>query len=1708
MSVDKHIVSLEFDNAKFESKVKGSLSTLQNLKKSLQLDNASQGMEKLQQTSNKFSLKNLENGLNTIAQRFTTLGIIGTTALINITNSAVNAGKRIVSALTIDPIKTGLQEYETKMGAIQTILTNTKSKGSTLADVNKTLNELNEYSDKTIYNFAEMARNIGTFTAAGVGLNDSATAIKGIANLAAGSGSTSAQASTAMYQLSQALAAGSVKLQDWNSVVNAGMGGELFQNALKDMAKQQGVFVDESIPFRETLQSGWITADILTKTLQKFAEDESLVKAATEVKSFTQLYDTMQESVQSGWAISWEQIIGDKGQSTAMLTDISQAFEKLIGPSTDARNNMLKFWNENGGRDSIINGISKAFNLLLDVLGPIKEGFREVFPAMTGERLVEISKKFETLMKSFKIEESTLGNIKNTFKGFFAVLSIGKQLFIAITAPILKFVQSLLPAGDGILSLTGGFGSFLVRLDETIKSTGIFTKIFTPIGTLLSFVGAGFSGLVKGLISFGGAITDSVGRLEPLKTLGGLVSKAFNAMGRALSDVTPLFANLGTAILDGFSNIISKIIGSFANADYGSIWEFINGGIIATILLGFKNFMEDLGSYTGGIKDILGSVKGSLEAYQKDLKAGTLIKIAKAMFILAAAIVALSFIDPGRLTSALTAMGVMFAELFGAMMLFEKISSGPGFLAMAKISVGMIALSVSMAILSGALLVISKLDWNGVAKGLTTVGILLLELSLFMNATDLSGGAVRKSAGIVLLAGALVVLSVAVSKFGSMDLVTLAKGLGAVAISLAQFAIFTKLMPNPKGLITTALGLTILSAGLIVMAKAINAMGSIDSVVIAKGLITMAGALTIIGVAITLMPAGMLSAGAGLLVISGAITVLGNALKTMGSMSWSEIGQGLALLAGTLTILTVAMNLMQTSIAGAAAMIVLATAITILSVPLKTFGAMPLGEIGKSLLMLAGAFTVIGVAGLVLAPLVPVLLGLGGGIALIGAGAMAAGVGIGLIATGLAALAVSGVAAGSAVVVLITSVLSILPAMVKAFGDAIIQLATIIGQGAPSIVKAFGQIIEAFIPVITTLIPKVVNGIITLLLALVKAIIDNLPKFIQAGVDIILALLKGISDNVGKLAKAGTDVIVAFLKAIGDNLPRITTAGFDLVIALIDGLTKTIKSKTPVLEESIRGLIRAMISAAIAIVTAPATGAMSIGIDIVKGIISGISSKMSAAKEAITNLGSTLLSSAKTFFDINSPSRVMRDQVGVYLVQGIAEGITKDMSAEEAMAKKASNIVNAFKDAVSKLDLSMTTIDLEHKLWGSKNPKADTGVALSRELDSVKKKAEIQKEVVNASMQEYKKLSSELGKNAVQTQESYNRYLQEQIKLQDLVTNQDAVLDAQLKNTEEKVQKNREALFKYVEYLNTHGETLKRMGIKDEVVEQTARKVSGYEPDKNTITTAAKKDTEGAIVALKESQPKIEAASKEVATSMHKGFTGGEEATKDVAKTTNIVSSVKKVMDDTLLVVKSKAEEFKNVGSENMVKVIEGVTASQEPSTQAVSNIVQKMLQTIHSQKPSFVNAGELLVAGFVEGVNNKSGDLATAVTSMVKDALAAAKSAMSSVTSSSGSGSGGFKIPTGSINISQAAKDWADKSKSSITPVLDISSVKKSVSSLSTGVSRGIASSVKKFSSDGNSSGTNVSFTQNNYSPKALSRTEIYRRTSNQISKVKEVLT
>lgn len=1297
-TIDERVVEMRFDNKQFEQNIQTSLSSLDKLKKSLNLEGAAKGLETVNDAANKCSgnMSPLSNAVETVQVRFSALEVMAITALQNITNSALAAGKNLVSAFTIDPIKTGFEEYETQINAVQTILANTSSKGTTLDQVNNALDELNHYADMTIYNFTEMTRNIGTFTAAGVDLDTSVAAIKGIANLAAVSGSNSQQASTAMYQLSQALAAGTVKLQDWNSVVNAGMGGQVFQDALKETAKVHGIAIDEMIKdegsFRETLSKGWLTSDILTETLAKFTGDlnedqlrtmgytddqiKSIMEmgktandAATKVKTFTQLFDTLKEAAQSGWTQSWEIIVGDFEEAKELLTEVSDTFSAVINASADARNKMLQDWKDLGGRTMMIEAVKNVFEGLVSVAKPVREAFNEIFPPMTGKQLAEITERIRDLTAKFKMGEESSKNLKNTFKGVFAVLDIVGQAFKAVAGGVGELIGLFLPAGNGVLSLTGSFGEYLVKLDETVKKTDIFGKAVSTVvdivKTVITFVktagekvkefgkAAGekfdfpgfelFHSFLERVHDRMAQIGDGAGKMK-----SGVIV-AFEMMGEALEKCKFLkvMEALWTAvkvIAGGIADAVGTMMGTLAeklgNADFSGVLDILNsiavGGIALSVSKFLKSVTEPLEGLNGvleGVTGILDGVRGCFEAYQTNLKAGTLLKIGAVIALLAGSIVAISLIDSDKLSASLGAITVLFANLLGAMAIFNKISSDTG--KVSKACTAMIAMSVAVSILAGALKKVSDLDWGELARGLvgiaglttivvasskamassqkqvmkgatsliifgaaikilasacedlsklqwdelgrglTGVGVLFAEIAVFLRVAKFNGKMISTATGIVILSAAMKVLASACKDFGQMEWSEIGKGLAGIGGLLAELAVFTNLAGNAKHVMSTGVALIAIGAAMKIFASAVKDFGQLQWDEIGRGLTAMGGALAEVAIAVNLMPKNMIGIGTGLVIVGGALETIANCMSKFGGMQWEEIGRGLTVMGGALAELAISLNFMKGTLGGSAALLVASGALAVLAPVLSILGALSWEAIAKGLISIAGAFTIIGVAGAVLTPLVPTILALSGAFALIGvgvltigAGLLAAGTGLSALAIGFTALATAGAAGATAIVaaltVIVTGIAGLIPAVLTKVGEGIIAICKVIAAGAPAIGEAVKAVVLTLIDVFVSCVPQLADGALQLVVGVLAALVTYTPQIVDLAFKFLIGILDGIASNLPSLIKAGVDVLVAFFAGIVDALRGIDTgallkgiAGIGLLSAIMLALSAT-----------------------------------------------------------------------------------------------------------------------------------------------------------------------------------------------------------------------------------------------------------------------------------------------------------------------------------------------------------------------------------------------------------------------------------------------------------------------------------------------------------------------------------------------------------------------
>ena len=1266
-TIDQRVVEMQFDNKNFERNVQTSLSTLDKLKNSLNMNGATKGFEQIDNAAKKVNMSGLGNAVESVRLKFSALEVMAVTALANITNSAINTGKQVISSLTIDPIKMGFSEYETQINAVQTILANTSHQGTNLQQVNRALDELNTYADKTIYNFTEMTRNIGTFTAAGVDLQTSVDSIKGIANLAAVSGSTSQQASTAMYQLSQALAAGKVSLMDWNSVVNAGMGGKVFQDALVRTSELLGTGAENAIKmygsFRESLTKGeWLTTEVLTETLKQFSgayteadliqqgfteeQAKSIMEmaktaedAATKVKTFTQLFDTLKEAAQSGWTQSWEIIVGDFEEAKELFTEVSDVVGKMIGDSANARNEMLQGWKDLGGRTALIEALRNAFEGVLSIIKPIKEAFREIFPPMTAQQLYNITDGLRKLTERFVLSETASNNLKNTFKGLFAVVNIIGSAFMAVVKAIGSLLGGVGELGGGLLSITGSFGEWLVKLNDVIERTDIFNKV---LGGIVSFIKAAATAVknfittiaenfkIPGFELFHNLLERVQARMsqigEAASNMKSGVVVAFEVMGEALANcqfvqVLQAIWNAVKTIAGGLVNALGSIgkaiTSSLGEANFSGIIDLLNGisfGAIAVGITkfvgGFRKAIDEIGSIKESFIGILDSVRGCFEAYQKQLQAGTLLKIASAIAILTASIVALSLIDSDKLAVSLGAITVLFADLMASMTIFNKIGGqakgalknttmmlgmatavlilagalkkigdldakqlATGVIGIAGLTTVMVAAAkvmgsgsktiikgaTQMVIFAAAIKVLAsvcddlaKLSWEQLAKGLVGVGVLLAEVSLFMNTAKFSGKSMTTATGIVILAAAIKVLASACEDFGGMEWDEIGKGLAAIGDLLAEITLFTNLTGNAKHVISTGMALIAIGAAMKIFASAVKDFSTMSWGEIARGLVAMAGALTAVTVAVNFMPKNMIGIGTGLIAVSAALVIIANALSKMSGMTWEEIAKGLVTLGGAMAILAIGLNAMTGTLAGSAAMLVAASALLVMTPVLSILGAMSWKAIAKGLVALAGAFTVIGVAGLVLTPLVPAILGLSGAFALIGvsvlgigAGLALAGAGLSALAVGLTALAAAGTAGATAIVasltVIITGVAELIPAVVAKIGEAIIEFCKVIASSAPAIGEAVKEVILMLVDVLVECVPAIADGALKLVVGVLEALVQYTPAIVDSIFQFLIGILEGIARNLPRLIKAAIDVLMAFFSGIVDALKGIDT---------------------------------------------------------------------------------------------------------------------------------------------------------------------------------------------------------------------------------------------------------------------------------------------------------------------------------------------------------------------------------------------------------------------------------------------------------------------------------------------------------------------------------------------------------------------------------------
>lgn len=1302
-SIEERVTRMVFDTSQFGPKLTQVLSQLSQLSQALKLTDGQKGLQEVNAAANKFSMDHMKNEVSGVMGQFNALQVAAITALSNIVNRAVSAGIQITKSLTISPVMAGFREYETNLNSIQTILANTGLEGAAgLSKVTAKLDELNHYSDQTIYNFSEMAKNIGTFTAAGVDLDKSTAAIKGIANLAAISGSNSVQASTAMYQLSQALSAGKVSLEDWNSVVNAGMGGKIFRDSLIETARVHGVKIDEIIKkqgsFRNSIQEGWITTDILAETLSKFTGDlseeqlkslgytkeqiagimkmgQTATDAATKVKTMTQLMDTLREAMTSGWAKTWQIIFGDFDEARGMFTDVSNYLGNAINSFSDYRNELLQGWKDLGGRDALIDGIKNAFEALLSVLRPIKQAFSEMFPAATAQDLYNLTVSFRNFMERLKIGEETANNLRRTFAGLFAILGIGWDLLKAGINFLGDLFNKISGGSGSILRFTGNIGDFLVALRKAIQEGQVFTRFFSILGTVID------------------------GVLKILSTIGKLFGRIFSdldiapaeRMFKRLVDAATPTLSLGEMLTAVFDRVVS-FVSSAADAAYRGfkkvfefvrdivqkIQDFLRGdgegsggggdllkGLNTAALIAFVTMLWDFfrnfkpGEFLEALIESFEALTGALRGMQHALNAAALLGIAAAIGIMAISMEKLSKIDNAGLIRASSAIAVLMAEMAAAFLLFDKVGGTLGAAKIIIVSTALIRLGAALLILVTAVEKLAKLSWDQLAKGLTGVLVLIgtLVAGVRFLPTDIAG-IVKTSTALLILTVAVRNLANAVEDLGKLGWEEMAKGLTGVAVLLGSLALFTKFSQANAAGVLGSLGLILVASAVKVLASAVGDFVKYNWEQLARGMAGIAVGLTLIAAALILIPPTSLISAAGVLLVAASLSLIADGVAEMAKMSWGEIGRGLTVMVGALLAIAAAIGFLPpTALLSAAGIFVVAASLGMIQEALGNMSGMTWEEIGKGLVVLAGSLFIIAaalflmqttisgaaavlIAAAALAVLAPVLETLGSMSWEAIAKGLAALAGVFLV-LGVAAFLlgpVVGIIAGLAGSILLLGVAMALAGVgVLAFATGLGILATV---GAAATVAVVG-IVSGLIGLIPLVLEQIGIGIVALAKVIAnsgKAVTEAFETILGAMIDAIIRLNPKITEMLSVLLDSMFTLLI-------EHIPKMVDAGGKIIIGVLDGMNKHIDK----IADKATDLVVKFLDALGRNLPKMVDAGIDLVVSAVNGVADGIRNNSAKIGEAGVNLATALIEG---------------------IIRGIGAGIGRAVSSAVNMAKQ------------------------------------------------------------------------------------------------------------------------------------------------------------------------------------------------------------------------------------------------------------------------------------------------------------------------------------------------------------------------------------------------------------------------------------------------------
>lgn len=1285
--VDSRVVEMRFDNANFEKNTKQTISTIDRLMEKLQFKGAEKGFEKLDAAAKDVDFATMQTSLDRLESKFSSLNIVATTALVNITNKFVDAGEKLVKSLSIDQAVSGWDKYTEKTSNVQTIMNAT---GKSIDQVNGYLNKLMWYSDETSYSFSEMTSALSQMTAAGGNIDKMIPMIMGIANATADAGKTGFAFQSTIRNLTQSYSAGHLQLQDWKSLNLMGTATKALKQELIDTAVELGVIKEGEVTiasFESSLQKKWANTEVMEKTFAKYASmmeaayeltqknpgmtssealeqlkgqygelAERAALAAQQATSFAQAIDSTKDAASSKWMGVFETIFGNKEEATDTWTELANRLYDIFVPPIEALNERLK------------DGLNSGWNKLLEnELGDQADVY------------------------AYTMEQVALASGAITEKQISDAGSFGEAIKQGgISADLLK---------KGLDEAQASAEKMLTLSDAELKARGLEREEIEKQASAFEELNQKVQNGTLDLEGYSKQIRELSGREHLMQSLWNLMDAA-TAIAKPIREAfQEIFPSKTGEEIKSFAQWLDSITKKLIiSDDTVKKIKTTAEGVFSVLRVG-KDILEGIISGVARVlnlakplADILLDAASAAGKFASEITKGLhpldTIGTWVTNFVDAAAPVLYSFgsvadkifaqfaqgakeafneFDPEKLNQFI--LGGMGASMLVSIKgFFESIKSigssakdvvggikdcieslGEAIDAWksAKKADTLMTIAKAVALMAGSLAVLSmvKADRLGAAIGVLTVtfgellGVMAVMTHLTKNVQSLklsvlAGGMVAVSAAVLVLSGALKVIST----IDSDKLLGSVVALGGV---MAELALVAVILSRDGGRFTKgAAGMIAFAVSIRILASSVKALSGLNSSALTRGLVGVGALCAGLVVAAKTMNGVKfgIGKGTGFVLMAASMEILQDAVAKFGEMDNEAVVRGLTSIGGALVIFVAAMNLLKGGIGSAISLTMMAAAVNLLVPAFQGLGNLSWEAIGKGLLTIVGAFVVLGGAAVILSPVTPVIVAL---------------------SLSLSALALS------------------LGALL-----ALSSAANFVQNLASSLSLLNGLNFQVFL-----------NGI--------KALAWTLVEFIAGVFQGLAEVASSLVTSIAKIIKAICDAIILAAPSIGQALYVLGTTVIDTVVSLTEYIWEKIEpalndlwtkfttwagSHNPLDPKNWGGQDKGVSAQTFVLPFADILDELKNGDSMMAGIyqaFAGIGKNASEgmkegqldgkkeAADASEEVANAVIETSKTTFDSHSPSRVMAE-LGRYVTVGLAEGIADP----SALAQAKANMLN------------------------------------------------------------------------------------------------------------------------------------------------------------------------------------------------------------------------------------------------------------------------------------------------------------------------------------------------------------------------------------------------------------------------------------------------